>query len=148
MNFKTVTSKEQNAGIRMLKCYLASDHRGHFVTTSEAENMPGQVWGCVSCGCRLILHTGTHADSPWFEHDQATVAASTLMNCAHVDPAVKAEERSRILRSLVNMLNVPMMSLDWYCVWCGDHYSGEKICTTCGTGIYSIEEACWQINYT
>lgn len=148
MNFKTITSEKQHAGIRMLKCYLASDHRGHFVTTSEAANMPGQVWVCVSCGCRLILHTGTHADSPWFEHDQATVAASTLMNCAHIDPAVKAEERSRILRSLVNMLNVPMMSLDWYCVWCGEHYNGEKFCTACGTGIYSIEEACWQINYT
>ncbi|EMW1015377.1 hypothetical protein AAEK50_002259 [Serratia marcescens] len=131
--------------MRMLKCYLANDHRGHFVTTSEAANMPGQIWSCVSCGCRLILHTGTN---PWFEHDQATVAASTLMSCAHIDPVVKVEVRSRELRSLVNMLNVPMMSLDWCCVWCGDHYSGEKICTTCGTGIYSIEEVCWKINYT
>lgn len=64
MNFKTLTSEEQNDGIRMLKCYLASDRRGHFVTTSEAANMPGQVWGCVSYGCRLILHNGTHVDSP------------------------------------------------------------------------------------
>lgn len=148
MNFKTVTSEEQNAGIRMLKCYLASDHRGHFVTTSEAANMPGQIWGCVSCGCRLIFHTGTQTDSPWFEHDQRTVAASTLMNCAHSDPAVKAEERNRTLRSLFKNLEVPVMSLAWYCVWCGEHYSGEKRCTACGTGIYSIEEASWQNNYT
>ncbi|MEP9902010.1 MULTISPECIES: putative zinc ribbon protein [Enterobacteriaceae] len=147
MNFKTVTSEKQHAGIRMLKCYLASDHRGHFVTTNEAANMPGQVWGCVSCGCRLILHTGTHADSPWFEHDQTTVAANKLMNCAHIDPAVKAEERSRILRSLFNKSDSPVMSLAWYCVWCGEHYNGEKFCTTCKTGIYSIEETCWQINY-
>ncbi|MFY0194792.1 hypothetical protein J0869_21805 [Raoultella planticola] len=133
--------------MRMLKCYLASDHRGHFVTTNEAANMPGQVWGCVSCGCRLILHTGTHADSPWFEHDQTTVAANKLMNCAHIDPAVKAEERSRILRSLFNKSDSPVMSLAWYCVWCGEHYNGEKFCTTCRTGIYSIEETCWQINY-
>ncbi|WP_332629083.1 putative zinc ribbon protein [Citrobacter sp. ESBL3] len=147
MNFKTVTSEKQHAGIRMLKCYLASDHRGHFVTTNEAANMPGQVWGCVSCGCRLILHTGTHADSPWFEHDQTTVAANKLMNCAHIDPAVKAEERSRILRSLFNKSDSPVMSLAWYCVWCGEHYNGEKFCTTCRTGIYSIEETCWQINY-
>ncbi|MEP8660563.1 MULTISPECIES: putative zinc ribbon protein [Enterobacteriaceae] len=85
---------------------------------------------------------------PWFEHDQASVAANTLMNCAHIDPAVKAEERSRILRSLFNKPNSTVMTLAWYCVWCGEHYSGEKLCTTCGTGIYSIEEACWQINYT
>lgn len=147
MNFKTVTSEKQHAGIRMLKCYLASDHRGHFVTTNEAAKMPGQVWGCVSCGCRLILHTGTHADSPWFEHDQTTVAANKLMNCVHIDPAVKAEERSRILRSLFNKSDSPVMSLAWYCVWCGEHYNGEKFCTTCKTGIYSIEETCWQINY-
>ncbi|WP_265102580.1 zinc-ribbon domain-containing protein [Klebsiella michiganensis] len=76
----------------MLKCYLASDHRGHFVTTSEAANMPGQIWSCVSCGCRLNFHTGTHADSPWFEHDQRTVAASTLMSCAHIDPRRYAAE--------------------------------------------------------
>lgn len=63
MNFKTVTSEEQNAGIRMLKCHLASDNRGHFVTPREAANMPGQVWSCVSCGCRLIFHTGTHGFS-------------------------------------------------------------------------------------
>ncbi|EQB5947598.1 MULTISPECIES: zinc-ribbon domain-containing protein [Enterobacterales] len=148
MNFKTITSENQHAEIRMLKCYLASDQRGHFVTTSEADNMPGQVWGCVSCGCRLIFHTGTYTDSPWFEHDQTTVAASTLMRCAHIDPAVKAEERSKILRSLFNKPDSPVMSLAWYCVWCGEHYNGEKFCTACGTGIYSIDKANWQINYT
>ncbi|HCM6143084.1 TPA: hypothetical protein N3Z37_003706 [Klebsiella aerogenes] len=131
--------------MRMLKCYLASDHRRHFVTTSEAANMPGQVWGCASCGCRLIFHTGTHA---WFEHDQATVAANTLMSCVHIDPVVKAEIRRRTLRSLFNTPVSPVMSLAWYCVWCANHYSGEKRCTACGTGIYSIEEACWQNNYT
>ncbi|NIH92367.1 hypothetical protein FHW31_003842 [Enterobacter asburiae] len=148
MNFKTITSENLHAEIRMLKCYLANDHRGHFVTTSEAMNMPGQVWSCVSCGCRLIFHTGKHADSSWFEHDQRTVAASTLTGCAHIDPAVKAEIRSRTLRSLFNTPDSPVMSLAWYCVWCANHYSGEKRCTACGTGIYSIEEACWQNNYT
>jgi hypothetical protein len=53
----------------------------------------------------------TYTDSPWFEHDQTTVAASTLMRCAHIDPAVKAEERSRILRSLFNKPDSPVMSL-------------------------------------
>lgn len=148
MNFKTITSENLHAEIRMLKCYLANDHRGHFVTTSEATNMPGQVWSCVSCGCRLIFHTSTHADSPWFEHDQRTVATSALMGCAHIDPAVKAEISSRTLRSLFNTPDSPVMSHAWYCVWCAKHYSGEKRCTACGTGIYSIEEACWQNNYT
>lgn len=142
MNFKTITSENLHAEIHMLKCYLANDHRGHFVTTSEATNMPGQVWSCVSCGCRLIFHTSTHADSPWFEHDQRTVATSALMGCAHIDPAVKAEIRSRTLRSLFNTPDSPVMSQAWYCVWCANHYSGEKRCTACGTGIYSIEEAC------
>ncbi|EIO7566950.1 hypothetical protein LQ640_001175 [Salmonella enterica subsp. enterica serovar Arechavaleta] len=32
------------------------------------------------------------------------------------------------------------MVLFWHCVWCGNHYSGKKHCTSCGTGIYSIEK--------
>ncbi|WP_436386722.1 putative zinc ribbon protein, partial [Klebsiella pneumoniae] len=26
------------------------------------------------------------------------------------------------------------MVLFWHCVWCGNHYSGKKHCTSCGTG--------------
>ncbi|WP_434534046.1 putative zinc ribbon protein [Enterobacter cloacae] len=40
-----------------------------------------------------------------------------------------------------------VITLSWYCVWCGDHYQGVKHCYRCQTGIYSIEEANWQINY-
>ncbi|HAX9835774.1 TPA: hypothetical protein JS210_001179 [Escherichia coli] len=35
----------------------------------------------------------------------------------------------------------------WYCVWCGQHYAGDKLCTACNTGIYSIEETAWRENY-
>lgn len=45
--------------MRVLKCYLANDREGHFVTTSEAMSTPGQVWSCASCGCRLVLHAGS-----------------------------------------------------------------------------------------
>ncbi|HAF2207374.1 TPA: hypothetical protein G8N85_005514, partial [Salmonella enterica] len=44
--------------MRMLKCYLANNRDGHFVTAEEAMNAPGQVWSCASCGCRLVLHAG------------------------------------------------------------------------------------------
>ncbi|ENU5708233.1 putative zinc ribbon protein [Salmonella enterica] len=30
--------------------------------------------------------------------------------------------------------------LSWYCVWCENHYQGDKRCVPCGTGIYSIED--------
>lgn len=133
--------------MRILKCYLANDREGHFVTASEAINVTGQVWSCASCGCRLILHTGSFGDPAWFEHDSQTVARDVLMNCAHLDPEVKAEARHKKLRSMVSGLDVTMMTLSWYCVWCGDHYQGRKHCSRCQTGIYSIEETNWQINY-
>lgn len=132
--------------MRMLKCYLANDREGHFVTAGEAMSVPGQVWSCASCGCRLILHASMHKD-PWFEHDQQTVARHVQMNCAHLDPEVKAEARHNKLRSIIRGLDAPVMSLAWYCVWCGDHYQGVKHCPRCQTGIYSIEEASWQMNY-
>lgn len=133
--------------MRILKCYLANDREGHFVTAGEALNTPGQVWSCASCGCRLILHAQTYGEPPWFEHDQQTVARHVLMNCSHLDPEVKAEARHNKLRSLIRGLDATVMSLAWYCVWCGDHYRGVKHCPRCLTGIYSIEEANWQRNY-
>lgn len=133
--------------MRMLKCYLANDREGHFVTAGEAMRVPGQIWSCASCGCRLILHAQTYGEPPWFEHDQQTVTRHVLMNCAHLDPEVKAEARHNKLRSIIRGLETPVLSLAWYCVWCGDHYRGVKHCPRCLTGIYSIEEANWQMNY-
>ncbi|EAA4017445.1 putative zinc ribbon protein [Salmonella enterica] len=133
--------------MRILKCYLANDREGHFVTAGEAMSAPGQVWSCASCGCRLVLHAGAFGDPAWFEHDTQTVARDVLMNCAHLDPEVKAEARRRKLRNMLNGLDATVMTLSWYCVWCGDHYQGVKHCYRCHTGIYSIEETNWQRNY-
>lgn len=132
--------------MRILKCCLANDISGRFVTADDAARAPGGVWTCASCGCLLSLLTGS-GEPPWFEHDQQTVAGHVLMNCAHLDPEVKAEARHRKLRRLVNGLDTPVMTQSWYCVWCGNHYQGVKYCARCMTGIYSIEEANWQQGY-
>ncbi|AHE72105.1 putative zinc ribbon protein [Enterobacter ludwigii] len=132
--------------MRILKCYLANDASGRFVTADDAARAAGGVWTCASCGCVLYLLTGS-GEKPWFEHDQQTVAEHVLMNCAHLDPEVKAEARRRKLRRIINGLDVTVMSLAWYCVWCGSHYQGVKYCARCLTGIYSIEEANWRMNY-
>lgn len=76
--------------MRILKCYLANDASGSFVTADDAARALGSVWTCASCGCVLYLLTG-FGEKPWFEHDQQTVAEHVLMNCAHLDPKVKAE---------------------------------------------------------
>lgn len=102
--------------MRVLKCYLANDREGHFVTASEAMSAPGQIWSCASCGCRLVLHAGTFSDPAWFEHDTQTVARDVLMNCAHLDPQVKAEALHRKLRNMLNGLDATVMTLSWYCV--------------------------------
>lgn len=132
--------------MRILKCYLANDASGRFVTADDAARTAGGVWTCASCGCVLYLLTG-FGEKPWFEHDQQTVAEYVLMNCAHLDPEVKAEARRRKLRRIIGGLDDPVMSCAWYCAWCGNHYQGVKYCTRCLTGIYSIEEANWRMNY-
>ena len=125
--------------MRMLKCHLANNREGHFVTADEAMSAPGQVWSCASCGCRMVLHAGSSGDPAWFEHDQRSAALHILMGCAHLDPEVKAEARHRELRSIINELGVVVVTRSWYCVWCAGHYSGDKYCPRCQTGIYSIE---------
>lgn len=134
--------------MRMLKCYLANDSSGHFVTIKEAIHRGSGVLTCVSCGCRLILHVGEPGEAPSFEHDQRTVPRATLMKCANLDPQVKADERHAQLRKTVGWLAAPVAVQSWYCVRCQSHYQGGKHCITCGTGIYSIEEARWRENYT
>lgn len=62
----------------------------------------------------------------WYEHDPQTVARHVLINCANLDPAVKAETRHRKLRYMINGLDVRVMAQPWVCVWCGDHYLGVK----------------------
>ncbi|NTZ36298.1 hypothetical protein EXW94_00735 [Enterobacter sp. JMULE2] len=124
--------------MRLLKCYLANDREGHFVTAGEAMRAQEQIWGCASCGCRLVLHAGTFSDPAWFEHDTLAVARDVLMNCAHLDPEVKAEARHRKLRNMLNELDATVMTLSWYCAWCGDHYHGLKHCYRCQTGIYCV----------
>lgn len=133
--------------MRMLKCYLANNREGHFMTADEAMSAPGQVWTCVSCGCRLVLHAGSNGNTAWFEHDLRTAARHVLMKCAHLDPAVKEEARHRKLCSVIDELDAPVTTKSWYCVWCGDHYQGGKYCPRCQTCIYSTEESSWQLNY-
>lgn len=42
--------------MRMLKYDLAADYQGHYTTPRNALTSGLQVWSCISCGSRLILH--------------------------------------------------------------------------------------------
>ncbi|OMQ18123.1 putative zinc ribbon protein [Serratia oryzae] len=134
--------------MRMMKCYLANDSNGCFVTAKEVSSLEKRVRTCVSCHGLLVWHSGGPGEVPWFEHDQQSVSRETLMKCAYLDPQVKADERHAELRKAVGWLPVPIAVKSWYCVLCQSHYQGEKHCTQCGSGIYSIEEARWRENYT
>ncbi|WP_412096412.1 putative zinc ribbon protein [Citrobacter freundii] len=83
---------------------------------------------------------GSADEKPWFWHDQSTVPDSTLKDCVHSEPEIKAEARLRKLRNSIGEMIVPVPVLSWYSVWCRQHYQGEKVCIPCGTGIYSIED--------
>lgn len=125
--------------MRMMKCYLANTDNGHFITANEAATCEPGSLTCPSCGCVLYVQSGSADEKPWFWHDQSTVPDSTLTNCVHSDPDIKAEARLRKLRNSIGEMVVPVPVLSWYCVWCEQHYQGEKFCSVCGTGIYSIE---------
>lgn len=110
--------------MRMMKCYLANTDNGHFITADEAATGDPGPLACASCGCVLYIQPGNADEKPWFSHVQSKVPASTLMNCAHLDPEVKAEARLRKLRNSIGELTTPVTVLSWYCVWCSNHYQG------------------------
>lgn len=79
--------------MHILKCYLANDASGRFVTADNTARAPDGVWTCASCSCVLYLLTG-FGEPPWFEHDKQTVAEHVLMNCVHQDPGPGGQSRS------------------------------------------------------
>lgn len=123
--------------MRMLKCYLANDRHGRYVTADAVR--VGGVQTCISCGCLLVLQADTHGKAPWFEHDQQSVPLERLMHCAHLDPQAKAEARRAQLHKVVGGLPRLVAVRSWFCVLCQNAYQGEKHCVACDTGMYSIK---------
>ncbi|MBW7985130.1 hypothetical protein ES150_21610 [Enterobacillus tribolii] len=97
--------------------------------------------------CTPARYADSSCDPAWFEHDQRSVIQHVLMNCAHLDPEVRAEARHRKLCNTINGLDASVTTCSWYCVWCSGHYCEDKYCASCRTGIYSIEQSSWQLNY-
>lgn len=85
--------------------------------------------------------------SPEFKLEAAQLVDHFCTVGNNLDPEVKAEARHNKLRRIIGGLDAPVMSQVWYCVWCSEHYQGMKSCPCCLTGIYSIKEANWQMNY-
>ncbi|OVZ94952.1 hypothetical protein CBW54_00640 [Yersinia kristensenii] len=125
--------------MRMLKCYRANDSDGRFVTANAVSGPDERIRTCVSCHCLLVWHAGAGGEAAWFEHNQQSVSRETLMNCAYLDPQVRANERDAALRKAVGCLPAPVAVTAWYCVLCQRHYQGKRHCTQCGSGIYSID---------
>ncbi|GCL78511.1 TPA: putative zinc ribbon protein [Escherichia coli] len=133
----------------IMPCHLALNSKGSLVGARSATARPDESWACLSCGCRLILHPGDISESPWFEHDQRYAKISALMYCQYRNHRDGLPgERFRVMLYTILEHEACMVPEDWYCVWCGRHYVGEKHCVGCNSGIYSIEEIAWRENYT
>ena len=85
----------------------------------------------------------------WFEHDQRSVAQHVQMSCAHLDQRINAETRHRKLRSIIDGLDVPVITSSRYCVWlqCSFTVGINTGVLHVGRAFYSIEESGWQLNY-
>lgn len=116
----------KEAGMRMMKCYLANADNCHFITADEAATGEPGPLACASCGCVLYVQPENADQKPWFMHDQSTVPISTLMDCIHSEPEIKAEAKLKKLRNSIGEQIVPLTVLSWYCVWCGQHYGSAR----------------------
>ncbi|GKV80665.1 hypothetical protein H0255_03795 [Pectobacterium versatile] len=124
--------------MRFLKCYLASNAKNRFVSSTEASGLPQGHWTCTSCGCTLILHKGSQHERAWFEHDLLNISSKKLMACPYRDPEEKEEERIKKLREQVFASYVLPKPKSWYCALCKKDYTGKKLCPMCKDGIYSV----------
>lgn len=135
--------------MRIMACHLALNRKGALTGARSAVSKPDENWRCPSCDSPLILHPGSSDTHPWFEHNQRLANDYALMYCQYRDhrDGLPGESR-RMMLYTIHEQEIRIMAEAWYCVWCGCHYAGEKHCTACNTGIYSIEETVWRENYT
>lgn len=105
------------------KSFIALDDNDRLTGARTAQG-PYDRYTCHLCGSVLQYHPEYQTERPWFEHNTQTVARNVLMNCAHLDLEVKAETRYRKLRNMLSGLDATVMTLSWYCLWCGDYYQG------------------------
>lgn len=136
-----IAASEHRNGFRMMKCFLAHDHRHKlWRANQQMQSFPDKLY-CTSCSCVLVWHPATASARAWFEHDQLSVPSGKLKSCPHLDPAVREEERISKLKHTVRYLDAMESITEWYCVYCSTYYSGSKFCANCRDGIYSIEAA-------
>lgn len=126
--------------MRILKTTLAINGKGHIVTAKEAGKSPASRYFCHQCGCPLIIKSGNDCTAPWFEHDQQAFPQEKLWGCPYLDPQRKKEIRLKEAQQMVKTLPSMETVARWHCVMCGKHYSGEKYCVACHTGVYSVAD--------
>ncbi|MBZ7501019.1 hypothetical protein FMJ36_23780 [Klebsiella michiganensis] len=105
-------------------------------------------WLSTDCHCPLKLYNDT-TEEAWFEHarnDETTKALVT--GCGHLLAAIRKGVFMMRLRTMINGLDTLVATRHWFCVWCQSHYTGEKHCKTCKTGIYSNSRGDWTWNFS
>ncbi|WP_199063842.1 putative zinc ribbon protein [Serratia sp. ASV30] len=130
-----------------LKLYLAFDSKDHYVLAKEVNSSPDAQWFCTACHCPLKLRNDVVSEEAWFVHNPDETTKELLAGCGYLNTEIKRLVFMRRLRSILNNLDTLGTIRFWYCVWCRDHYKGEKHCKTCNTGIYSISRGDWTWNY-
>lgn len=133
----------------IMPCYQAMNTRGEQTSSRSAASKPNERWSCLSCGCRLILHSDDPSIRAWFEHDPRSVGNDVLKQCKYRGNFARlpGDWHTRFIFTFFP-LDASASVGAWYCVWCRRHYEGEKHCAACNTGIYSTEETAWRENYT
>ncbi|ROK47800.1 hypothetical protein BFD52_23085 [Escherichia coli] len=155
------------------KSFLALDSNGRLTGARTVQAAPYAHYTCHLCGSALRYHPQYDTELPWFEHTDDRLTEHGFDHCAiylliagtywfeHTDdrltehgqqcPYVRPERREiqlikRLQQFVPDALPV-VRKASWHCRQCHHDYYGERYCTHCQTGGFSIprttqEEIC------
>lgn len=127
--------------MRMLSITIARDGAGNVITASrvpQGQIRPHLQCYCPCCGCPLVLLEKSISTGPRFEHDSDVFPVEKLRRCVYYDPHHRENKRLEQLREVLRTQAPLVLVTDWHCRLCQSNYTGEKHCSQCHTGIYSI----------
>ncbi|MBE1770027.1 putative zinc ribbon protein [Escherichia marmotae] len=128
------------------KSFLALDGNGRLTGARTAQAAPYANYTCHLCGSALRYHPQYDTELPWFEHTDDRLTEHG-QQCPYVRPERREIQLIKRLQQFVPDALPVVRKASWHCRQCHHDYFGERYCTHCQTGGFSIprttqEEIC------
>ncbi|WP_109043692.1 putative zinc ribbon protein [Escherichia coli] len=110
-----------------------------------AQAAPYAHYTCHLCGSALRYHPQYDTELPWFEHTDDRLTEHG-QQCPYVRPERREIQLIKRLQQFVPDALPVVRKASWHCRQCHHDYYGERYCTHCQTGGFSLPRTAQQLS--